>query len=410
MISTESYKGVRDFYPEDLYYRNYILDSLSRSAELFGYEQYDASILEPAELYRGKTSDEIVNNQTYTFTDRGDREVTMRPEMTPTVARMIAHKRRELPYPLRWYSVPNMFRYEKPQRGRLREFWQFNADVFGYPGIHGDVEALRLAHSCITNFGASSEMFEIRINDRSVLNSILQKYDLSDEQRRLLMRALDAKDKMSEADFSNSLNEIVGSDAQKLLSDIETIAQRPEFVELFKLLAEAGITNVSIDATMVRGFDYYTGIVFEGYDTHPDNRRAFFGGGRYDNLLTLFGQEPIPTIGFAAGDAPLFNFLETHGLLPAYVPKTKVMLCVIDDGALSHSESIANQLRKSGIPTAVNASLRKLADQFKTAEKLNIPYVIVIGSDDTGENLSLKKLGEPDEKLPLSEIISRLKA
>ena len=174
-LSTESYKGVRDFYPEDKFVRDYITDTMAGACESFGYESYDASILEPVELYRSKTSDEIVNEQTYQFEDRGGREVTLRPEMTPTVARMVAGKRRELAYPLRWYSIPNVFRYERPQRGRLREHWQLNADLFGVGGVEADIEIIALAYATMTAFGAKETDFDIRVNDRQLFENIFFK-------------------------------------------------------------------------------------------------------------------------------------------------------------------------------------------------------------------------------------------
>src|ERR1700690_1769249 len=165
-LPTESYKGVRDFYPEDQFLQRYLFEHMERVCELFGYEEYAASILEPAELYRSKTSEEIVNDQTYTFTDRGDREVTLRPEMTPTVGRMVAAKSRDLAYPARWYSIQNFFRYERPQKGRLREFWQLNADIFGASGVEADAEVIAIAHGIMRSMGADEHNFEIHVSDR----------------------------------------------------------------------------------------------------------------------------------------------------------------------------------------------------------------------------------------------------
>src|SRR3989338_2736742 len=163
-LSTDPYKGVRDFYPEDMAIQRYIFDTWAHVAESYGFERYDASVLEPAELYRAKTGEEIVNEQTYTFKDRGDREVTLRPEMTPTVARMVAARRRELSFPLRWYSIPNLFRYERTQRGRLREHWQLNADLFGVESIEADLELIRMADRIMKNFGAKQSDYEVRLN------------------------------------------------------------------------------------------------------------------------------------------------------------------------------------------------------------------------------------------------------
>jgi histidyl-tRNA synthetase len=299
-LSTECYKGVRDFYPEDMAIQNYIFDMWKKTAESFGYQEYSASILEPAELYRTKSGEELVNEQMFTFTDRGDREVALRPEMTPTLARMIATKRKALKFPLRWFSIPNLFRYERPQRGRKREHWQLNCDIMGIAGIEADVEIISLAHAIMKNFGAKSEDFQICVNDRVLLN---EKFDNQE-----LIKLLDRKEKMPADEFAQKWLEVSGKEFDSNIMPNEIIS------ELLKKLEEKGIKNVVFTPTITRGFDYYTGIVFEVFDTHPDNRRALFGGGRYDNLLEIFGVEPVPTVGFGMGDVTIRDFLETHNL------------------------------------------------------------------------------------------------
>ncbi|MFM2415206.1 MAG: histidyl-tRNA synthetase, histidyl-tRNA synthetase [Candidatus Parcubacteria bacterium] len=407
--STDSYKGVRDFYPEDCFYRDYILNTLARTAQSFGYEEYDASILEPAELYRGKTSDEILSKQAYMFTDRGEREVILRPEMTPTVARLVAHRRTTLGYPLRLFSNPNCFRYEQPQRGRLREFWQFNADMFGLSGIDADAEIVALGHACVRAFGATEKDFVIHVNDRRALNAIWDANNLSEDERKKVMHLLDAKAKMDPAEFSKQLTDAIGQRAANVMQGIETIAEYPTLAALMKTLAAMGITNVRVDTELVRGFDYYTGVIMEAFDTDPINRRAMYGGGRYDNLLTLFGEQPIPTVGFAIGDVVMRDFLETHNLLPKYIPATKVMIAVVDEPAILNAHRLAQTLRMRGISVAVNTSLRKLGDQFASAEKLSIPKVIVLGSGDTDGTYSLKTLGEKEApKHTLEELVTAL--
>lgn len=249
-LDTEPYKGVRDFYPEDMRVQNYIFDTWKKIAEQFNYEEYSASLLEPTEIYSEKSGAEIVNEQTFTFIDRGERSVTLRPEMTPSLARMVAARRRSLKFPLRWFSIPNLFRYEKPQRGRKREHWQFNADLMGVSDIEGDREIVSMAYAVMKAFGAKDEDFEIRMNN----------------------------------------------------SDIAT----------FKDIAP----NIVSDPTLARGQAYYTGMVFEIFDKDTENPRAIAGGGRYDNLLELFGVEPVPAVGFAMGDITLRDFLETHKLGP----------------------------------------------------------------------------------------------
>src|SRR3989344_1567324 len=206
-LSVEPYKGVRDFYPEDQFLLRYIFEHMERVCELFGYEEYGASVLEPSELYRGKTSEEIVNEQTYTFIDRGEREVTLRPEMTPTFARMIAGKSRDISFPARWYSIANAFRYERPQRGRLREHWQLNADIVGAEGVEADAEIIALAHAVMRSLGADERNFEIRVSDRRILNSIYQSVGIAKEYTGSVTRLLDRRAKID--DFEKELTTLI---------------------------------------------------------------------------------------------------------------------------------------------------------------------------------------------------------
>lgn len=249
-LSTDPYKGVRDLYPEDMVVQNYIFNTWRKVAEKYNYKEYGASPLEPTELYTEKSGEEIINEQTFTFKDRGDRSVTLRPEMTPTTARMIAGRRKSLKFPLRWFSIPNLFRYERPQRGRRREHWQLNCDLVGINGIEADKEIVSFAYDIMKEFGASEKDFEVRINNANLEN--------------------------------------------------------------FK---EIG-TNIVLDPSLARGQAYYTGMVFEIFDTNPLNSRALAGGGRYDNLLELFDVEAVPAIGFGMGDIALLDFLETHKFKP----------------------------------------------------------------------------------------------
>src|SRR3989344_4373461 len=290
-LSTDSYKGVRDFYPEDQAILSYLTSTMRDTMKRFGYAEYNASPLEPAELYRGKTSEEIVNEQTYTFVDRGEREVTLRPEMTPTVARLVAAKRRELAFPVRWYSIPNVFRYERPQRGRLREHWQLNVDLFGSGSIVADAEIISVAYAVMKAFGAADSDFEIRVGSRAYLNAIIEKTGLSKEHGKKLLGLFDRRAKMPAETFDAALQELGVS------PDAFSSASVPEDAhELLSLLEQMGVENTHFDERVVRGFEYYTGIVFEVFDKHPENNRSLFGGGRYDNLLQLFGEEQVPAV------------------------------------------------------------------------------------------------------------------
>ena len=395
IVSTEPYKGVRDFYPEDMSVQNYIFSIWKKTVEKFGYVEYNASVLEPSELYKAKTSDEIVNEQTYSFIDRGDREVTLRPEMTPTVARMIAGKRRELGFPARWYSIPNVFRYERPQRGRLREHWQFNVDIFGLPGPEADIEIITVAYELMKAFGAQESDFEIKISSRKLMNAVFGTwYELDEHQSKNLQRLMDKKAKMPEEVFYGEAEKIIGKSFEFLnlshtSSDYEQAMSFPQIKEakdeLDHILAELkarGIHNASYDESIIRGFDYYTGTVFEVFDTDAQNNRSLFGGGRYDNLLSLFGDDSLPAFGFGKGDVTIRDFLETHNLLPLYVSSTEIMICPMNKEACAYADEVAKELRDSGKNVCVNYTYKSVGDQIKSAEKQSIPNVVIIGEDE----------------------------
>lgn len=400
-LSTEPYKGVRDFYPEDMAIQNYIFDVWRKTAESFGYVEYNASPLEPTELYKAKSGEEIINEQTYSFKDRGDREVTLRPEMTPTVARMIAGQRREMKFPQRWFSIPNCFRYERPQKGRLREHYQFNCDIFGVAGIEAEVEIISLVSSVLTNFGLKLENFKIGVNSRESIYQTIKNLGVKDEDIEKVRGLLDKKSKIK--NFDEELEKIIGKKV-----DIK-IEQNNDVKELIERLNKKGITNVFFDESLVRGFDYYTGVVFEFSDTNEANPRALCGGGRYDNLLSIFGVDPVPTVGFGMGDVTIRDVLETYGLLPEYKSKTDIALLPFSAEQFEHADLVATKLREK-YNVVVDYSEKKIGDKIAKADKEEISFVIVIGEDEvTSGNYKLKNLKTKEETLLSIEQILKLK-
>jgi histidyl-tRNA synthetase len=398
-LSTDSYKGVRDFYPEDMAVQRYIFDTWAKTAESFGYERYDASILEPSDLYRAKgaENEEMVNEQTYTFTDRGDREVTLRPEMTPTVARMVAKKRRELAFPLRWYCVSNFFRYERPQRGRLREFWQFNCDIFGGDEVAADIEAVTLAYQTMLDFGATPDMFTILLNDRAEMGHLYAELGITDQTTvGALTQLNDRKNKLSPEDYQTQLLEILKN--EDLATQVSTLVEDTTATNpVLEGLHELGITNSTVNRTIARGFNYYTGTVFEIVDTSGENNRAMLGGGRYDNLTGMFGGEPVSGVGFGMGDIIMRDFLETHNLLPEHVKSTAPNLIIIPMGAEQNLFALktASIMRKRNPhhSVSIDTGTKKIGDKISRAAKAGSQYVIVIGEDEvqTGK-LTIKHL------------------
>jgi histidyl-tRNA synthetase len=401
-LSTESYKGVRDFYPEDMAIQRYIFDTWAKTAESFGYERYDASVLEPSDLYRSKgaVNEEMVNEQTYTFTDRGDREVTLRPEMTPTVARMVAGKRRELKFPLRWYSIPNLFRYERPQRGRLREHWQLNCDMFGADDFTADVEVIALVHQLFIDFGATPDMFEIRINDRQEMTALYNSLGIKDQAViTAITRLNDRKNKISEEEYQTALEEILGD--TQLAKAVKALVEEAAGTSLVIAgLRELGITNARLDRTIARGFDYYTGTVFEVFDTSPENNRSMCGGGRYDNLTGMFSDDSISGIGFGFGDVTMRNYLETHNLLPSHISETGPCLVIVptDEKLNLEAQKVAHIIRTRGISTATDIGTKKIGKKIADAVDRGAKYTIVVGTDELNSGIfTLKNLAQTTE-------------
>ncbi len=412
-LSVEPYKGTRDFYPKEQFIQNYIFDVWRRVAQRFGYLEYGASILEETELYRAKTGEEMVNEQTYSFIDRGGRDITIRPEMTPTVARMVAQKRKELAFPLRWFSIPNLFRYERPQRGRLREHWQLNVDIFGVDSMDADLEIIEVAYHIMKEFGAKDGQFVIHLNSRKFLNYLLIDFlRLKSEERRATAKLLDRMRKITPSEFEEQGTKILGTAQFKILRNIigtndlndlpEEIQKHVSVVELkalFERLKEKGIKNTAFDIGLVRGFDYYTGTVFELYDTNPVNARSLFGGGRYDDLVSIFGVEGVSGVGFGWGDVTTKDFLETYNLLPEYKSPIQLYVCHLEN-YLDAANQIASELRQQGVNVAVDLTDRKVTAQIKTADKESISFAIAVGEEEARSGkYKLKNLKTGEESL-----------
>jgi histidyl-tRNA synthetase len=377
-LSTDSYKGVRDFYPEDMAIQNQIFDIWRGVAEKYGYQEYTASVLESADLYRAKSGEEIVNEQTYTFKDRGNREVTLRPEMTPTVARMVAGKKRELAFPLRWFSIPNLFRYEQPQRGRLREHWQLNVDIFGVDNLQAEVEIIQMAYDITLGYGLKPTDFEVRINNRKLMNYITRDvFKLDEEKAKKLSKLIDKNEKLPKDTFELLAQEILNDKSQQFLTlinssnfeEFTTILQQTkeeheglrEIKSVIESLEKLGITNARFDQTLMRGFDYYTGIVFEVFDKNPLNRRSVFGGGRYDDLLSLFGGDKVPAFGFGAGDVVARDLMETYGKIDKNNEPSSadIYLCLLSKDVAEFAQDLAQDIRNKGKRVAIDFSFRK---------------------------------------------------
>lgn len=426
-LSSQPYKGTRDYYPEEKRVQNYIFTTWKKVARQFGYEEYSAPIIEPLDVYAAKSGQELVNDQTYTFTDRGGRIVAIRPEMTPSISRMVAAKRQELAYPARLFSIANFMRYERPQKGREREFWQLNADIFGVDGPLAEAEIITMADATMKAFGASPDMYRIKINNRKVINFMMADYlQLDTVQAHLMTKLFDRKNKISIEEFRDQAIDIFGSNAESGLKRVSALLNASSMADLpseiteseavrevqllFTHLERAGVKSAEFDITLMRGLDYYTGTVFEVFDTHPENNRSLFGGGRYDGLVGLFGAEPIPTVGMAPGLTTTELFLQLHDLLPK-LPSTTEVYVVVLGPVLESAMKFATDLRAEGVAVELDFTGRKLDKQIKTAIKKQIPFIVFVGESEVREQLyAFKDTTTTDEqKLSFERIVTSVK-
>ena len=427
-LSSQPYKGTRDYYPADKRVQNYIFSTWKRVALSFGYEEYGAPMLEPLEVYAAKSGQELASEQTYAFTDRGDRTVAIRPEMTPSISRMVAAKRQEMAYPARLFSIANFMRYERPQRGREREFWQLNVDIFGVEGALPEAEIIAMGARFLSAFGATDEMFTIKINNRKVINFMMSDYlGLDGVQSQLMIKLFDRKNKITNEEFRDQAIEIFGDQAApeglkkivallmaKAIVDLPEVIREndamKEVAELFRLLERQGVKNTKFDITLMRGLDYYTGTVFEFFDTNPENARSLYGGGRYDGLVGLFGAEPISAVGMAPGLTMTELFLQSHNLIPKLPSTTEVYLVVLGD-ALEGASQLAADLRDEGVNVELDITGRKLDKQLKTAVKKDIPFIIFVGEKELKSEIYPFKdtASSEEQKLSFERIVSSVK-
>jgi histidyl-tRNA synthetase len=329
ILSSQPYKGTRDFYPEMLLKRNYIFETWRKVLIANGFVEYDTSIIENAEMYIIKSGEELGSKQLYSFTDKGERHIALRPEMTPTLARIVSAKFNELKMPLRWFSIPNCFRYERPQKGRLREFWQLNVDIIGKGAGAVDFEILHTLGQIFKEFGATKNMFKIMFNHRQVLDKWLVQYGL-ENNKTLIYAVLDDWFKLTIEENSLKLaTELNADQIQNIVNlcakagqswiDYLHIAESFEELNLIlntlpKIMPEV---EYEFSPTIIRGLAYYTGLVIEGFNNSPINPRAMFGGGRYDDLLDLFGKS-APAVGVGVGDVTWDDFLTEWNLYPDF--------------------------------------------------------------------------------------------
>jgi histidyl-tRNA synthetase len=391
-ISTQPYKGTRDFYPQDITRRNYVFNTWRKVLIQNGYVEYDASVIENAEIYIAKSGEELGSKQLYSFMDKGDRAIALRPEMTPTLARIVAAKFNELRFPLRWFSIPNCFRYERPQKGRLREFYQLNVDIIGKSAGEVDLEILYLVGKLFLEFKADKSMFKIMFNHRQVLDLWLQKYELN-KNKTLIYAVLDDWFKLTieqnSTKLSTELNEPqiqhlinlcskVGDEWTDYLEIARTFPDIKMILEILpQILPEV---EYEFSPTIIRGLAYYTGLVFEGFNKNPISPRAMFGAGRYDDLLDIFGQK-APAVGVGVGDVTWADFLNDWGLWPESFDspdRTGIILLEPQNLGKVYGEIIPNILYSGGCYEIDTDYSRSENKRYETLKKRGCNTIIKV--------------------------------
>lgn len=395
----QSVKGTREFYPHEMAIRRWLYALIEKTSESFGYQEYDGPFIEKIDLYAAKSGEELVKEQAFVFADRGGDLVTLRPELTLSLARMIAQKQNELTYPVRWWSFGPFWRYEKPQKGRTREFFQWNIDMIGVDSPVADAELVAICATFFKNAGILPEQVSILVNHRQLMEKQLLELGIADDLKKKAFQLIDRKDKLDFAAWKAYATEIGLSNDQfigvnEILNNSELWRQSPELIAVFEQLEVMGVREyVKYDPHIIRGLDYYTGIVFEAWDMGKDGR-AVLGGGHYGNLVADVGGSPLPGVGFAMGDVMATILLEKYGCIPEIKPfHDTVLVTIFDENTLQQSTAFAAWLRKMGIKTILYPETVKLQKQFKFADRLGVGAVAVIGPDEAAAgNVTIKNL------------------
>ena len=398
-MATQPLPGFRDFYPAEFAFRAHIFATWRRSCQRYGFEEYDGPPLEPLELFTAKSGDEIVG-QLYNFTDKGGREVALRPEMTPTVARMVAARAGGMKKPIRWFSIAQHFRYERQQRGRLREFYQLNADLIGEAGPLADAELIALAIDLLRGFGLGPGDVRVRLSDRRLIRRVFELHELSDGQQQAVMQVYDKFGKVPQDVSVSKLREAgLGPKQIDALTRLAGFRQFEQFeaadpatsaaldaaeplMQIQKALSDMGLAEwVDLDLTIVRGLAYYTGTVFELFDAGR-TLRAIAGGGRYDGLLGQLGGVDLPAVGFAIGDVVLGELLHERGLEPQTPPSVEVFVAGITADDMAEVLAMTHRLRDGGFRVEYALRTEAVGKQLKLADARGAAVAVVIGPDD----------------------------
>ena len=402
-----SVRGTRDYYPEEMAIRNWLYQTIRQVSASYGYQEWEAPLLETIALYAAKSGEELVNQQSFVFPDRGGEMLTLRPELTPSLARMVAQRQTQLVFPLRWWSWGPFWRYERPGRGRTREFFQWNIDLIGVDSPEADAELIAIAATFFKQVGLSPQNAVILVNDRQLINSELAALDVPTENLTEFLNLIDRRGKMVPSEWdANALD--LGMNSRQLvvmkdlLNNPELWKKSETLLRVFSALEAMGVDEyVRFDPNTIRGLLYYTGTVFEAYALNSDLKRALLGGGRYDNLMSQVGGEPLPAVGFAMGDLAIGLLLESLGLVPKEISKTpaEVLVTVFDTERQKDSLVISAELRKAGINVICSTEPSKLPKQFKYADRIGASVVVLIGPDEAANNqVTIKDLANTTQQ------------
>ena len=416
-------KGTRDFYPSEMAVRNWLYSIVRQVSESFGYQEYEAPILETLELYAAKSGEELVKEQAFVFPDRGGDQITLRPELTPSLSRMVAQRQNQLIYPLRWWSFGPFWRYERPQKGRSREFFQWNIDLLGVDTPEADAELVALVATFFQRVGLTKKDVVILVNDRKLMETEFSRLGISAEKKTDISTLIDRRNKMKPEEwdqysFDIGLTKEQLAGLKSMLDNTELWRNSPDLVRLMNAVQAMGIGEyVRFDANIVRGLLYYTGTVFEAYDLSGDIRRSILGGGRYNNLLSDVGGEDLPAVGFAMGDVIITLLLQKLKLIPANLakPTAQVLVTIFDETSALESLALAAELRQSGINTVCYPEVSRLGKQLKFADRMGISFALVLGPDEIQQDsINMKNLANGSQQViqrsEASRILSELLA
>ncbi|NBC11569.1 MAG: histidine--tRNA ligase [Planctomycetes bacterium] len=421
-------KGTRDFYPQDMAWRQYLIDAWRRVSERHGFEQVDGPVFESLDLYKVKSGEGIVS-ELFHFEDRGGRELAIRPEFTPTLARMVADRANSLPKPIKWFATPNFCRAERPQRGRLREFWQWNIDMLGLETPAADAEVILVAVDLLRELGLTHEQVKVKLSHREVVRTILLKLGVPDEKMLEAFALLDARDKLPPEEFIKSaaalgLDEIKverftqmcrrkypAGDVDHLRRSVGIDDKLDDFAELDQQLATFGLTDwCEYDLGIVRGLAYYTGTVFELHET-TGALRALAGGGRYDRLIEMFGGPATPAVGFGMGDVVLSLVLQDKKLVPdRYTPVPDAFVVAASDTGAAEMYRLVADLRRQGLHTRFSyKATRNVGKLLKDAAGCGARFAVILGDEVSERRAAIKDMsGGEQQDIALDQIAAHI--